>query len=324
MNRARIGLAVLSLWVPALVIALSWMRWQERLPAELPTHWGASGPANAVTPAPVFFGWLLGVALAAAILGTILVVAPITGRWVRRAIGATAGAIAAFVASMWLASTVPSLDVTDPFTVELGAWVILIFIAPLYGLLQLVLLPPGKTPPVPIQHTIAIRPMPYHPSQTVAWSRTVSSRLFLVVAALLLALGVALFVLLIASQGLASAVWVVILYLAVVLLVAVFCAFRVTVDWRGFRITSALLGIPLKRIAAADIAAVDATVLEPLQWGGWGYRIMPGRSALILRKGPGLVITRRNGTQFAVTLDHPEEPASVLLGLIAADDTVHG
>lgn len=321
MTGARRGLAALTLWVPAAVMVATWLRWQERLPAELPTHWGSGGPADAATTASVFFGWLLGVALSAALLGTILILVPISGKWVQRAIGAAAGATAAFVASMWLGSTVPSLDVTDPFTVELGAWILLTFVAPCYGLLQLFLLPPGKTPPVDTQNTIVVEPMPHTPSHTVAWSRTVSSWLLLSVAVMMLAIGVALFAPPLARDGIASVGWTLIPYLAAVLLVAVFCAFRVTVDWRGFRITSLLLGIPLKRIAPADIAAVDAATLEPMQWGGWGYRIMPGRSAIILRKGPGLVITRRNGKQFAITLDHPEEPASILLGLAATEDT---
>jgi hypothetical protein len=41
------------------------------------------------------------------------------------------------------------------------------------------------------------------------------------------------------------------------------------------------------------------------------------RSAIILRKGPGLVITQTNNKQFAITLDCPEEPASILLNLIS-------
>ena len=85
--------------------------------------------------------------------------------------------------------------------------------------------------------------------------------------------------------------------------------------WRGLRVTSLLFAIPLKRIAPEQIAQVEAPVPEPTQWGGWGYRIMPGRSAIILRKGPGMVITQRNEKQFAVSLDQPEEPASILLGL---------
>lgn len=153
MTIARRLLAILTLWMPGVTILVTWLTWQERLPVELPTHWGSSGPADAVTSAPVFFGWLLGVASAAALLGSVFVLVPLSGRWVRRAIGAAAGAVAAFVLSMWLGSTVPSLDVTDPFTIELGAWVLVTFLAPCYGLIPLFLLPPGASPPVEPQET---------------------------------------------------------------------------------------------------------------------------------------------------------------------------
>ena len=137
---------------------------------------------------------------------------------------------------------------------------------------------------------------------------------------LLLILGVVLFAPSAARDGIGALGWTAVVYLAVVLIVAAFCVFRVTVDARGLRITSGLLGIPLKRIAPAEIAAIEVTTLEPMQWGGWGYRVMPGRSAIILRRGPGLVITQHDDRQFAITLDDPEEPASTLLAMAAAAD----
>lgn len=317
MTIVRRLLAVLALWVPGVIIAITWLTWQERLPADLPTHWGSSGPADAATSAPVFFGWLLGAAGVTALLGSVLVLVPLSGRWVRRAIGAAAGAVAAFVLSMWLGSTVPSLDVTDPFTVELGAWVLVTFLAPCYGLIPLFLLPPGDSPPVEPQETAKVEPLVLTDSQAVAWSRTMSSGLFIGTTILMVALGVLLFAPPIVRDGFTAVGWTLIPYCAAVLLVAVFCAYRVSADWRGLRVTSLLFGIPLKRIAPDQIAQVEAAVLEPTQWGGWGYRIMPGRSAIILRNGPGMVITQRNEKQFSISLDRPEEPASILLGLIA-------
>jgi len=321
MTISRKLLAILTLWVPGIVIAFTWMAWQERLPAELPTHWGSSGPADAVTSAPVFFGWLLGVAGIAALLGSLLVLVPLSGKWVQRAIGAAAGAVAAFTLSMWLGSTVPSLDVTDPFTVELGAWVLLTFIAPCYGLIPLFLLPPGNSPPVNTAETVKVEPLVPADSQTVVWSRTVSSWLFIGTTILMVVLGVLLFAPPMMRDGITAVGWTLIPYCAALLLVAVFCAYRVTVDWRGLRVTSLLFSIPLKRIAPDQIAAVEAATLEPTQWGGWGYRIMPGRSAIILRKGPGLIVTQRNEKQFAISLGRPEEPASILLGLIPASES---
>jgi len=49
--------AILTPWVPAAPVAATCTLRQERLPAELPTHWDFGGPADAATSAPVFFGW---------------------------------------------------------------------------------------------------------------------------------------------------------------------------------------------------------------------------------------------------------------------------
>ncbi|MFJ3490862.1 hypothetical protein [Leifsonia aquatica] len=319
MNGLRRALAVVTLWLPAATILWTWMLWEGRLPADLPTHWGVGGPADGVTSAPVFLGWLLGVSAAAALIGSIVVHAGRPGARGPRAAGAFTGGAAAFVLGMWLGSTVPSLDVTDPFTVHIGAWVLVTLVAPCYGLLQLALLPREATPPVEVEadagHPPAAASLPAR-----AWSRTVSSRMFIGATLLLLVLGIVLFAPPLARDGLASLEWTAVVYLAVLLLVAVFCVFRVTVDERGLRITSGLLGIPLKRIAPAKIAAIEVTTLEPMQWGGWGYRIMPGRSAIILRRGPGLVITQHDERQFAITLDEPDEPANTLLAMAAAAD----
>lgn len=312
----RRGAAVLLLWLPAAVILITWTLWNDRLPSELPTHWGGSGPADAVTATTVLFGWLIAIAAVAALVGSILLLVPLRGAWTQRAIGAVCAAVGAIVLSMWLGSAASSIGVSDPYTVELGAWVLLAFIAPAYGLVPLVLLPRGTAPPVTVQNTTPVEPFPQAPTQTAAWSRTISSGLFLAATALMLALGVALFIPLLVWEGVGAVGWAMIPYAGAVMLVAAFCSFRVTADRRGLRVTSTLLGIPLKRIAPESIATVEAAELDPLQWGGWGYRIMPGRSAIILRKGPGLVITQTNNKQFAITLDHPDEPAGILLNLV--------
>ena len=100
-----------------------------------------------------------------------------------------------------------------------------------------------------------------------------------------------------------------------ILVVASFVRLRVSADWRGLRVVSAVLRIPLKRIRLAAIDVVEAAELGPTEWGGWGYRIMPGRSALILRNGPGLIVTTTNAQQFAISLDDPETLAALLATL---------
>ena len=70
------------------------------------------------------------------------------------------------------------------------------------------------------------------------------------------------------------------------------------------------------RVPLADIRQASAEEIRPLAWGGWGYRVLPGKRALVLRGGPGLVLDLRNGNRFAVTLDEPETSAALVNGLL--------
>lgn len=62
---------------------------------------------------------------------------------------------------------------------------------------------------------------------------------------------------------------------------------------------------PRRRVALADVRDARAIVVEPLEWGGWGYRWMPwvGASAAVVRRGPGIALTLHDGRRFAVTVD---------------------
>ena len=69
---------------------------------------------------------------------------------------------------------------------------------------------------------------------------------------------------------------------------------------------------PVQRIATSELSGMEAKVISPMRFGGWGYRWVPNRrlSGAILRKGPGLVLHRIDGRTFAVTVDNPEEALS--------------
>jgi hypothetical protein len=71
---------------------------------------------------------------------------------------------------------------------------------------------------------------------------------------------------------------------------------------------------PSLHIALADIDHVEAIEIEPLRWGGWGYRIRPGRHAraVVIRRGPGVVIHTTDGRQLAVTCDDAATAAGLL------------
>jgi len=64
-------------------------------------------------------------------------------------------------------------------------------------------------------------------------------------------------------------------------------------------------GWPRRVIALAEISDSSAILVEPLQWGGWGYRWIPWAraSAAVIRRGPGIALVLRDGRRFAVTVD---------------------
>jgi hypothetical protein len=70
-----------------------------------------------------------------------------------------------------------------------------------------------------------------------------------------------------------------------------------------------------KRIHVTDVIEARSIDLEPAAWGGWGWRIRPGRSAIILRRGDAIEVTVGEGRRFAVTVDDAATGAALLNGL---------
>ena len=88
---------------------------------------------------------------------------------------------------------------------------------------------------------------------------------------------------------------------------------RVTASERGLRIAFGPFGVPAKHMPLERIERAEATEIEPLRWGGLGYRWAgPGRSAVVVRRGPGLVLDLRDGSRFVVTVDEPGRAAGLL------------
>lgn len=97
----------------------------------------------------------------------------------------------------------------------------------------------------------------------------------------------------------------------VLILVAAGCAllmaatlwFTMVLDATGLRYRSAL-GVPSKRIAFADLEAVEAVDIAVGDYGGWGLRIsngLDGRRGLITRAGEGIRVTHSGGKVLEIT-----------------------
>ena len=64
-------------------------------------------------------------------------------------------------------------------------------------------------------------------------------------------------------------------------------------------------GWPTRRIPWDRVHSVDVIDVRPMQWGGWGYRVLAARhaQALVLRAGPGLRLKLAGDRVFVVTVD---------------------
>jgi uncharacterized membrane protein len=83
----------------------------------------------------------------------------------------------------------------------------------------------------------------------------------------------------------------------------------------GLAATMGPLPWPKVRIPLAQIEQVNTLDVNPMQWGGWGYRgslTLMRQAALVVRKGEGIRCNLRNGKVFVVTVDDATTGAAVL------------
>lgn len=85
---------------------------------------------------------------------------------------------------------------------------------------------------------------------------------------------------------------------------------QVYVDSSGLRVRLARLPVTVLRARAEEVLGVQVRDLDPLAWGGWGLRWLPGSTAYIGAGGPGIVIHRRSGRRLAIELRDGEQAAA--------------
>ncbi|GLF97076.1 hypothetical protein [Streptomyces yaizuensis] len=114
------------------------------------------------------------------------------------------------------------------------------------------------------------------------------------------------------TSGVAALLMAVVGCVAVGLLVlygtVAFVHVAVRVDSDAVEVRCGHLGLPRRRIPLSHVvgAHVDPGV-TPRHWGGWGYRWRPGKgTAVIVRRGEGIVVTLGDGRTFTVTVDDAE------------------
>lgn len=144
--------------------------------------------------------------------------------------------------------------------------------------------------------------------EVAGWARSAGSWWLLPAALVVLGGGVVLLF----TSGWAGAVPA----LLVGVVLANFARPYVTVDRRGITVSGLLpwprIRVPLDRIEAASSRNINALT----EYGGWGYRLRPGRSGVMIRSGEGIVARLAGGRDFAVTVDDSATAAALLNTLI--------
>ncbi|MFD8207623.1 hypothetical protein ACFV2S_14700 [Streptomyces sp. NPDC059695] len=163
-------------------------------------------------------------------------------------------------------------------------------------------------------------PRPGDPTSAV-WTGRATNRFQWVAAAAgaaCMALGVTLAVESPWTSGIAALLMAVIGCVAAGLLVLfgtlAFVHVAVRVDDRAMEVRCGHMGVPRRRIPLAQVVGADfAPSVTPRQWGGWGYRWRPEKgTAVIVRRGEGLVLRLGDGLTFTVTVDDAESAVRVI------------
>jgi hypothetical protein len=98
-----------------------------------------------------------------------------------------------------------------------------------------------------------------------------------------------------------------------------FTSITVAAGPAGLRVRFGPLGLPVIRVPLASIERIEVTDVEPLAFGGWGYRVMPGVRAVVIRRGVGLRVARSGRPDLVVTVDD----AATAAGVLAAHRAAH-
>lgn len=98
-----------------------------------------------------------------------------------------------------------------------------------------------------------------------------------------------------------------------------FATVHVRVDQTGLRVTYGWLSWPTTKVDIADVLAVRAIDVRPLEWGGWGYRgslKLMRRAAVVHRAGPGIRLDLHDDKVFVITVDDAATGAALLAALM--------
>lgn len=309
--RPRRGMGGLMAILPFALLLLSSMKW----PAgseELPTHWSSTLPDD-YTSASGFFVVALTISGLCAVLAALvaLLSRAIPSTWSRWIVTGLA-AVGAGAASAYALTAIATAQAGDPSTVGWTWPMLAIAVGLLWGLLTYLV--HGRLIPTRQQVIDRVperdRVVPVRDDAPVQWETVVGSSLLVGLAIFVWVVFVVVVVLMLAD-GAGWPAWLMgVLGLFGGAFALAWSKVVVRVDAAGLTIRSALLPWRLLQIPADQVVGVQLADLDPMQWGGVGLRMLPDRTALVVKGGPGIVVHRANGRRFAVEITEGPEVAA--------------
>jgi hypothetical protein len=303
MNVARSWLTLAV--VPALLlalIALPFALYWNDLPSPMATHWDLGGTPNGSMP-PVVLLVLL-VALYAAVVWA-----------VARAVARTPSEAPSFIAGLFgiggLLATVGWFSIlanrqkdTWESASDFGVVEILVVVgvALVAGLVGWVLAGGRSVVRQPAAAAVPAIDLD-RPAATVWYSRGNG---------LILQLGGAALIVI----GLVTWGWTTIVLLGLGAVVLTFAEVRVTVAQRGAVVSLGWLGIPSWTVPMEAIDRAEVEQVNPMAYGGWGYRLRPGVRAIVTRGGESLRLVRPDKADLVLTVDDAATGAGVINSML--------
>ncbi|MXG25105.1 DUF1648 domain-containing protein [Streptomyces sp. YIM 132580] len=312
-NLGRTTLAALPFVLAFLVDLILFLVLKDRLPTRLASHFDASGDVNGHADRTTY---LLVTAPVLPVLGALWVLVVVRGKVYGRAHRLLIGggwAVAAFLQYVLGATLIVNLDAPDGGAADgFPMWHLAVAFgaAALAGGVGLLL---ARRVPAPEDPRAGKNPadrerIALADGEVAGWARITGSRWLSLGTLALVAAGAVLGY---AVNWLAAAPLFLLALPAVT-----FCRPQVTVDRRGLTVSGLLpwprVQVPLERIEAADSREVDAIA----EFGGWGYRVRPGRTGFIVRSGEAIVARQTGGREFAVTVEDSATGAALLNTLV--------
>ncbi|MGW2864959.1 DUF1648 domain-containing protein [Streptomyces sp. NPDC001205] len=311
MNRVRYRLVAISVLPFLLALAVDLTAYallRGRLPDPMAGHFTAGGTADGTQSHTSYLVFVLVVHLGLAALWTIVArTADPVLRGMRWMIGA-GYAVAGLVGYLMVAVLLANADAADPARVRMPPWQLAVAAgcgALAAGIGSLLLLTVPLPAPAPSPGPGEAEQLDLAEGEVAGWMRRAPSRVLLLTGLAVVAAGLVLLY----AGGWRPALAM----LGGGLLCLAFSRPYVTVDRRGLTARPTALPWPRIRVPLSDVdRAVSREVKILAEYGGWGYRMRPGKSGLMLRSGEAIVVRRRGGREFAVTVDDSTTAAALL------------